>query len=378
MNPRIRLYTFAAAGLVVALVGLYLFGRMSPPVDVGASPSPVATPTAQARTAMPAALQGIWIGGPRALVGLDEDAGRVLTFEPGGAFSVRQSANGGGNRVISTVAGVGPDRVVFTSVAADSDCDEGAEGAYTWAVSSDGQTLTLAEVGPDVCAVRASAVTGSWELSDCPTPEDNCLGTIAAGTHASQFFDHLVGPGDVWTPRYGAFTYTVPDGWVNVEDWPQFYTLAPAGGDGTTVIHLRTDVVLSSRADHCSDSQDPEAGSSAEEIATALAVPGLDVSSTEAVTIGGLPGFRLDVALDPTATPCPFSEGRPHHELFADRDVAPCVSWGIGGESHQRLYLLEVEPGRVILVAIDAPTDSGYLGFVGEATAVVESLVFTP
>jgi hypothetical protein len=379
MNPRIRLYTLAAAGLIVALVGLYLFNRASPNVNVGSSPSPVATPTAPASTAMPTALEGIWIGGPRELAGLDEDAGRVLTFGANGDAQMRASANDAAVRIRSAVASAGQQRATFTSKAGDPDCQDGNVGTYTWSISSDGQTLTLGADGTDACAVRASAMVGDWELVDCPTAEDNCLGTIAAGTHASQFFDHVTG-GDAWTPRYGAFTYTVPEGWVNVEDWPDFYRLAPAPAEANpeTFIFFARDIVLSSRADLCSDSQDPAAGTSAEAIAGALSAPELVTSTPQAITIGGLAGFQMDVALGVAATPCPFSEGLPHQELFTDRDVAEGFSIGIQAEEHVRVYLLEVEPDRAMVIMIVAPTQTAFDGILNEATAVVESLAFNP
>jgi hypothetical protein len=379
MNPRFRLYTLAAAGLVVALVGLYLFNRASPNVNVGSSPSVPATPTAPASTAMPAALEGIWIGEPRALAGLDEDAGRVLTFRSNGDAQVTASANDPAIRLRSTIAAAGSGRVTFTSKPGDPDCQDGNAGAYTWMISADGQTLTLAADGADACAVRAPVVAGSWELVDCPTADDNCLGTIAAGTHASHFFDHVTG-GAAWTPRYAAMTYTVPEGWVNVEDWPDYYRLAPTPADANpdSFIFFARDIVLSSRADLCSDSQDPDAGTSAEAIARSLSAQGLVASTPEPVTIGGLAGFRVDLALDVAATACPFSEGVPHQELFTDRDVAQGFSIGIQAEEHARVYLLEVEPSRALVVMIVAPTLTRFDAFLNEATTVVESLTFNP
>ena len=382
-SRRIRSYTFAAAGLVVALVGLYPFNHTAPDTNVGASPSPATTPTAPASTAMPAALEGIWIGGPRDLSGLDADAGRVLTFEPNGDFDFAASANDPASRIRSAVAGdggAGPERVTFTSKPGDPDCEDGAAGTYTWAISGDRQTLTLAADGTDACPVRASALSGDWELVDCPTPDDNCLGTIAAGTHASQFFDQMIGPGDAWTPRYGAFTYAVPEGWVNVEDWPDYYRLAqaPADPNPTSFVFFARDIVLSSRSDLCSGSQDPDAGTSAEAIARALLAPGLVSSTPEPVTIGGLAGYRMDISLGVGATTCTYSEGRPHQELFSDRDVAEGFSIGITEGERLRAYLLDVEAGRAILVVIVAPTETAFTAFENEATAVVESLDFNP
>lgn len=327
---------------------------------------------------MPTALEGIWMGGPRALTGFDADAGRAIEFGTDGAFDYMQSANNTTTRIRSTVSGAGPDRLAFVTRPGDPDCGAADAGTYTWSISADGQTLTLTADGTDACAVRASAVTGSWELSDCPTADDNCLGTIAPGTHASQFFDPEIGPGEDWTPRYAAITYTVPDGWVNLQDWPDFYELGPAGAAAGTSIFFIRDVVLSTRADLCSDAADPDAGSTPDEVAAALRAPGLTASAPEAVTIGGLAGVRMDVVLEASAASCPYSEGRPAQELFTDRDLAPGFSYGIQGEERRRLYLLEVEPGRTTLVVIQAPTQAAFESFENEATAVVESLTFNP
>ncbi len=96
------------------------------------------------------------------------------------------------------------------------------------------------------------------------------------------------------------------------------------------------------------------------------------------MSISGLAGFRMDLALGAAATPCSFSEGQPHQELFTDRDPADGFSTGIHATERQRVYLIDVEPGRAILVAIVAPTEIAFDAFVDEATAVVESLTFNP
>src|SRR5581483_11486337 len=65
----------------------------------------------------------------------------------------------------------------------------------------------------------------------CPNPDDGmgterCLGTVTAGTYTTQMFG----------PR---LTYTVPDGWQNLEDLEGNFLLVPprsklAGVDATT------------------------------------------------------------------------------------------------------------------------------------------------
>jgi hypothetical protein len=380
MNPRIRLYTLAAAGLIVAVVGVYLFNRASAPSDVGSSPSPAGTPTAPASTAMPAVLAGIWIGGPRELTGFDADAGRVLEFAANGDVDFRQSANNPATRVRSTVAGAGPDRVTFVTRPGDPDCREADAGTYTWSISADGQTLTLTADGTDACPVRAAAVAGSWELVDCPTADDNCLGTIAAGSHASQFFDQEIGPGDAWTPRFGAIEYTVPDGWRNIEDWPDFYRLGPVDAADGTFVFLTKDIVAVSETDQCAGAQHPDIGTSAEELANWLATsPGLITTAPVPVTVGGLEGFRVDIRLDPAWTgTCPWSEGKPVREFFTDRPAAEGFGMGIGADTRMALYLLAVEADRAVLVDVEAATGAEFDSFVDAATTVVESLTFNP
>jgi hypothetical protein len=378
MNPRIRLYTFAAAGLVVALVGLYLFRGFTGP-NVGASPSPAASPTPEATldASVPAALAGNWVARPRGIEGFEPDAGVELTFENGSIVSFAQANLSGIRRLRSELASVGPDR--FTVVTRDAfECASGDSGTYSWNVSSSAQTLTItAEV--DACEARLAAMPGTFWRSDCPTPDDNCLGPVDAGSYSSLFFDPFLAPGGSWSARYGALTYTVPDNWVNLEDWPGSYALEAGGPGPTPAVYIIHDVVLSTRADPCVAAQDPDVGATAEALANGLARPGLQATAPVPVTIGGLSGYRVDVALDPAyTTPCPFSGGQPHIELLTDRPAADGWSWGIQRNERHRLYLLDVGAGHAILVGIHGLTDVTFDDFVGQATAVIDSFVFNP
>jgi hypothetical protein len=376
MNPRIRLYSLAAAGLVVALVGFYLFNRATPDSNVGGSPSPVVTPAPTISflppTLVPAELRQVWMSGPRPIPGLEADAGvRLVLDESGNLWMTPPNLNS--TRVLESRVEVltGIDGFRLRSGPTDG-------GAYHWTLSESGETLEVVVEGDD-CGVRLAAVPGTYWRMDCPTADDNCLGVIDAGSYGSQFFDHMVMPGGEWTPRYGALAYTVPDGWVNVEDWPDYFRLAPAGAADDTFIQVVKDVVLSTRADACSATADSDAASTPEGIAAALgSTPGLDLSAAEPVTIGGLTGIRVDIALEPgwTAT-CPFSEGRPHQELFTDRLPAEGYSAGIEPGERNRAYLLEPEEGRTTLIVIWAK-EAAFDAFVDDAATVVESMTFTP
>ena len=379
MNPRIRLYSLAAAGLAVAIVGIYLFNR-APISNPGATSSPTATPTAPPATgAVPVVLREIWMGSPRPIPGNAAGAGVALTFDGSSDFWMSQSAGSGRQRVASAAAAAGDERVVLTTTSEGSDCAVGDVGAYTWALSPSGRSLTLTAEN-DPCALRLASVPGTYWLMDCPTEGDNCLGPVDAGTYSSQFFDPFLAPGGTWNPRFDALGYTVPDGWINVEDWPQFFQLRPSSvAEGTTVI-LTSNIVISNQAEACSEVQDPTIGTTASEMSSWLSTAtGVVASAPQPVTIGGLDGFWLDVSLDPAWTqPCTWSDGKPVRVLLAHPDAADDFAWAIETNHEARLIFLDVPDGRALLILVEARSPADFDAFVDEATPVVESFVFNP
>ena len=389
MNPRLRLFTALAAAMLVIVAAIAVIGGGSKGL-VKASPSPSPTGISVASDGpAPVALAGTWMGGPAGLTSLDPDAGTAIVFSDSN-FWIRQPNQDNLQRVRSRAVDLGDGRVMLTSRPADPDCSDGAIGMYSYSLAPSGQELTLAAVSDD-CAPRLAALPGTWQLADCPTADDVCLGPVDAGTYSSQFFDPFVGPGGDWTPRFDALRYTVPDGWVNVEDWPEFYKLAP--GDvqpDSLLILLASDVVLVSEADPCSDVPDPEIGTTASEMAAALADgPGIEAVDPSGsgppkpvtlvpVSIGGLDGFMLDVRMHRawTAT-CPWSEGTAARPLFTDRKIEAGFNWGLAPGTFMRLYLLDLGDGRTLLVDVEATSSFEFFHFLGRATPIVESFVFT-
>ena len=65
----------------------------------------------------------------------------------------------------------------------------------------------------------------TWQRSACRNPDNNCLGDLEAGTYKSQFIGPRLDDGEPWTANFGAFSYTVPDGWSNTADFPDDYVL---------------------------------------------------------------------------------------------------------------------------------------------------------
>lgn len=375
MNPNIRWLTAAAAALVVVLVALATINR---PADdtVGASSTPNASPSSPA-TGVPTELRAMWLSGPRSITGLDADAGVSLEFTATGRFSMNGSLSDRPDHMLASVEILDAGTIRLVNDEATQDCGAGEAGDYTWSLSASGETLELTAL-TDACANRLAAVPGTYWRMDCPS-DSNCIGTIDAGTYGSQFLDPFVAPGDEWSPRFGALTYTVPGGWVNRSDFPGELMLAPEGAPDTTYVAIVSDVVVASRADNCSEEQDPDAGTTAEEIVAALSRPGVTVSTPVPVTIGGLSGLRVDLALeDGWTTTCPFSEDRPYAMLFVDRAVEEGFAWGLPEDTQVRAYLLNIDEGRAILIDIETASAAEQADVLDAATSLVESFVFTP
>ena len=374
MNSNIRWLAAAAAGLVVVIVALAAINRPAND-NVGASSTPVVSPST-AVAEVPTELRAMWMSGTRSITGFDADAGVSLTFTATG-LSMNGALTDRPNHMVSSVEILEDNILRLVNDNVSQDCGAGDAGEYTWNLSASGQTLELSAV-TDACANRLDTVPGTYWRMDCPTDEDNCLGPVDAGTYGSQFLDPFV-LGEAWSPRYGAVTYTVPGGWLNRSDFPGEFVLAPEGAPGSTQVAIVSDIVVSSRADNCSEDQDPDAGTTAEEIVAALPRPGVTVSTPEAVTIGGLSGLRVDLALDPGwTTPCPWSQGRPVATLFVSRPVESDFAWGLGADVHMRTYFLNIDEDRAILIVIETASAAEQADLVDPASQIVESFVFTP
>ena len=373
MNPRIRLFTVLAAALLVAVAAIAVIGGGSHG-PVNASP----TPTTSSITPVPAALQVNWMGGPRPLVGDDADAGSIASFTHNG-FWMAQSNHTEARRFQSGLQGAGENRFVVETYV-EAECEDGAVGTYTWSASASGKILTVTAES-DPCADRLAAVPGTYWRMDCPTRDDNCLGPLDAGTYASQFLDPFVGPTDTWTPRFGALTYTVPERWVNVDDWPGFFGLEPEGAPDGTLIDLVTDAVAPSEDDPCSELASETIAQDAQSIAEWVAdAPGVIASAPTAVVIGGRDAWRVDVSMDPAwTTRCPaFGDGGPGRIMFVDRDPGDGFSSSLVPRQRDRYYLIDVGAGQAFLVQIEGRTPEAFDSFVDDATTIVESFQLNP
>jgi hypothetical protein len=142
-----------------------------------------------------------------------------------------------------------------------------------------------------------------------------------------------------------AFTYTLPPGWFNSEDFAALFRLLPRGFsndqfdqgevDGVTLIAGAGAANLD-----CTDTMAPGVGLNPEAIATELlSRPGI-AGTKRVASIGGLSGLVLDVRLAPGwTTSCPDPPGVPTVPLINGPEH---YNQRAGGDTLIRLYLLDL------------------------------------
>lgn len=374
----------AAAAIAIAVgAGVVLLGRPSTP-DAAAptaapsvAPAPSAAPSPTPASALPRELRYRWIGAPRIIDGVSNLPGLPLLWmaEPlvafnqnlGGRFLESEPMLGGQGSVPPDAAGTVEGRVTFVLRSSlIGGCRAGDIGTYVWRLSADRMTLTLT-AERDACAVRAEAFGGTWTRSDCRNPNDTCLGAVPAGTYVSTFLDVRSEPGQVRSAgAFGQLRYTVPDGWANMDDWPDEYSLIPAadyaGPIGEPTDNRTTWHALSVQArpapvggEPCSTNPASDAAVSAAELAAYVAGhPALEATEPASVAVGALTGTMVDVRLrdDWTGT-CPEIAGEtPTAPLLAARGGSGW-DWGILPGERQRLIFVDIGGGATVMVAVD-------------------------
>ncbi|SEJ25663.1 hypothetical protein [Demequina mangrovi] len=127
----------------------------------------------------------------------------------------------------------------------------------------------------------------------------------------------------------------------------------------------------------CGDTAAPKVGSDLEAIHHALATrSALDVAVDEPAEVGGLPGYRMDLALAPDwELTCPGAVGEPAAAYLID-DHGTHLHRTITATSPVRLYLLD-GPDGVIAVEAAVPVERvGYDWYVTFVDSAIEGLDF--
>jgi hypothetical protein len=168
-----------------------------------------------------------------------------------------------------------------------------------------------------------------------------CLGEVTAGTHSTSTFE----------PK---LTYTVPVGWTNYGDTRGGVAFVPPGGDWRAVDQNKSDYVnvlpqIAPPRSNCSD-QPSSVRSPKGFLGWLERNPGLDVTHTSRVSLGGLSGYVADLRMrtDWKRT-CPWSHGAP--AILAIIGVPPTSKELAHNVTPQpmvmRLYLLAYNGGTL-------------------------------
>ncbi|HEX6139146.1 MAG TPA: hypothetical protein VF013_01620 [Candidatus Limnocylindria bacterium] len=386
-SPRVNRFSMPvlalAAAVVVALAALIGFGlyrtQVGPPNDK--SPSPTAD---AGGGGLPTELTHIFLGpGTSApapwngtVAALHVRAGS-LEYEPDG------------NRVMiygSRAALVGDNRLQLESTNGRGGCRLGNAGTYTYELTPGGNFLTLTAETDD-CPARAQALAGVWERSVCKPAEGYCLGALEAGSYSSAIVDPRSTPSQ-YSSRYGAITYTVPEGWANFLDDGLNYGLttqaewdAWAGRDCFDCPGTRSliEVLVGpgpARTD-CTESYEPGVGFTIDDLAAWLTShPGLDTSEVQDLTINGRPAKSMTITAraDWTGT-CP-------EDANTDFVAVPVFyhqdswHWALKPETSYGVVLVDIGGDAVVAVMIDSADEAQLPAFIEGAMPIIQTFDF--
>lgn len=221
---------------------------------------------------------------------------------------------------------------------------------------------------PTAVPATASPTTSEPE---CPYPDgDMCRGPLAAG---GRYTSQLFVPG---------LSLTVGAGWDNTIDNPTEYQIMRSGTDGQpspSGIYLFRNVAI--QAATCEDKPEPGIGGTPAEMAAYLSNHvGLITTEPETVSVGGLDGVMIELALAPSWTQtCHYSEGQPNVPLFWGTDVESGLEWSAGPGWQDRFYILAMPAGGNVLIDMGAfVEDTDFDALLEVGVPVVESITFDP
>ena len=379
-----RLFLAGAAVVLAVVVGAIALQPRSTP-EVGGSPTPAtASPAAStaaaapstsasaSAAAVPTAIQHRWMGGHTTYVA--GEAGSSIQFRGDGVELVQANAMAN-PKMRSDASGEGPDTIRLTGPSAG--CAPADIGTYRWSVSPTGRTLTLVAVA-DACAARSAALAGTWWLEGCRDANTGCLGELGAGTYSSQYVRPILATGEEWAPKFGAVTYTVPDGWANYTDYPnslglttaeQFAPTTPNDWSPADSIDIRTQAVTTDQATPCSDAPGVRATTPEAFVAYLRTVPGLTVGAATATTVDGRPAIVVDLGVeDAKVRPCD-----------GERIVGYMVSGegqAVGETGSTRLVITSPSSGSLVVIRIEVADASRFGTFAAVAMPIVQSVHF--
>lgn len=197
----------------------------------------------------------------------------------------------------------------------------------------------------------------------CEAPH-TCLGLISPGAHHTQAFK----PG---------FTFTMAaTGWENLSDVGGVLALLPIDNPGDEIVFFREPKATS-----------PDGTAvfsvdiSVDAIQTWLATnKALTVGPTMRVSIGGLKGVSMDIAVAPSASPTANCPVQTCVSIFKGVDPAAVKAWqwdwGTATSERQRLYLLTTADGGVIAIFVDSLDGTTFDALTKSADTILATIRF--
>ena len=341
-----------------------------------ASTAPSASIEAATPTPTPDSLAYVWLGPARDIAALGGPQAMSIIRIRGESFDY--IFGGHGEEALNSAVSVpAPGQIRLTSANTTGGCQVGDQGTYEWTTTVDGAGLMMNKVD-ERCAPRAEAVVGDWVRAACK--DFGCLGDLEAGKHQTAFFEPLGNPtafSGSWRMQYGGLSYTVPAGWANAVDDPNFYDIVPQAEYAKVVpdmslysgISLLPDIGVAAQDEACTPIVEPGVGPGSDEIAARIArIPSLEVGAATPISIAGSSGTILDVAIKPDWKRfCPVGGGVA--VLTGDRRMSAAERWS--------LILLDVAKGRTMAIVIgDSSGPSRFDDLVAQAMPIVTSFEF--
>lgn len=207
-------------------------------------------------------------------------------------------------------------------------------------------------------------------LDDCP--ELPCEGPLEPGKYRWAFHEPTI---DFEVPSAGwSWSFSGGGNFRIIAD----DTMTHEGlyvSDGVYFLH---DPTIASR--DCEDGSQPGVGRSVGDLVAWLeSAPGLTVSEPAPVTVGGLEGTQVDIALDPAwKRPCFFSEGMPAVPLIFNGAELGGYQMTIVPDQSMRWSILGSDGGVVIVALEDDPGGLSREELFQAGGQIVESLAFPP
>lgn len=227
-------------------------------------------------------------------------------------------------------------------------------------------TAVLASCLFTACTGESTENPVDGPSASCPEPEGGtCLGALEAGTYTTRSLEPQL-------------TYTVPEGWDNMDDTRGVFMLLPPGRDrdGTDVgtdDYLGVYHAAAVLAGDCSPATEPAVGLKPRAIARTLRDrEGLDTSAPRRIEVGGLTGVVVDIEAQLT--------GKEGCSVPGGGRVIPLIA-GLGQahfgrvqttDMRTRLYVLAYQDENVVVEVSDVEADSAPFDY----GSVVDSLRF--